>query len=1164
MAEVLERACPACGGANPVDAKFCATCGKGLIAECPSCGHHNPPGAGFCTECGARMSTTGHEERFASPQRYTPDELAQKIRAGRSEFEGERKLITAMFADVAGFTQTAAALDPEDVHDIMTRCFDLMLVEVHRFEGTVSQFLGDGMLALFGAPIAHEDHALRAARAALAIQAALGEYQAELSTTRGIDFRVRIGLNSGPVVVGSVGVDLSMNYLAVGDTMNLAARMQTLSPPGSVAISRATHDLVSGYFELNDLGEFDVKGKGTQRAWEVVKPSRWRSRIDVANESGLVPFVGRGPELDSLIARFHDAAAGRGQIVLIEGEAGVGKSRLLHEFRERLNTEDAAWRVGRCISYGASIPYVPIIDVLKDAYRIDEIDDEGVIRKKVAEGIGASGADPASIPYLEHLLAVGAEDVASMDPRLRKSQTFTALRGVALAVASSRTVVATIEDLHWADPASIEFLSFLIEAIPEHRILLLLTYRPGWDQPFGAGPHVTRLRLPSLSASDGARVAEAVLGAGSLPEELSSIILSRSEGNPFFIEEVTRSLLESGSILASGDGFELTVPLAELQVPNTIRDVIMARLDRLDEAPRRALQTASVIGREFTARLLERAAELGPSGDVSLRELKATELIYERSLFPELVYMFKHALTHDVAYESLLIARRKTLHALVGDVIQDLYSDRLAEQFEMLAYHYERGERWRQAFDFLTRSAEKALAAMAAEEASGFLEHALAVSARATDEIGPGDLVSVHLLRGLALDLREDHEGCHAAFEEAIAAAQIAGDLEGEGTAHAHYGYVLMWAHRFEDALAHAEQAHKIALRTGSEAVDALSMMVTVAVSAITGDLDGTRTTLDAMDEMDLSGTPAAEGLALMMRGFVHAWAGHPLEAIPAFERARALWDVNFVIAAAVEPAWAAGVALCHAGRYDEALEALRTTLERSAQAGEKRIRCRVLNTLGWVYGDLCNRELAFEYDRLAVEESRAYGEPEMIRNSELNLGDLYLATGDVEAAAHVLEGVERDCEAPGTWGGEWMKWRYVQHLHASMGDLRLREGLIDEALGYADRCIEAAELKDSPRNVVKGLRVRARARLALGDPNAAAADIERALGIARDVANPPQLWQTLAVLARVRAAQDHPEEAVAAQAEARSVIAAVAAGLRDPVLRETLLATAEIHAFGV
>lgn len=699
MSGTPERSCPTCGAANPPEAKFCATCGRALTAGCPNCGHANAPAASFCTDCGTTLMPTDVEPRFASPQRYTPDALAEKIRAGRSEFEGERKLITAMFADVAGFTQTAAALDPEAVHDIMSRCFDLMLDEVHRYEGTVSQFLGDGMLALFGAPIAHEDHAQRAIRSALAIQSALTAYQAELASTRGIDFRVRIGLNSGPVVVGSVGVDLTMNYLATGDTMNLAARMQTLSPPGSVAISKATHDLVSGYFELLDLGEFDVKGKGLQRAWEVVKPSRWRSRVDVGAETGLVPFVGRTHEMEALDERFRQAADGRGQIVLVEGEAGAGKSRLLHEFRERLHGEDAAWRVGRCISYGASIPYVPIVDVLKDAYRIDEIDDEDTIRRKIRAGIEASAADPANIPYLEHLVAAGADEVATMDPRVRKTHTFTALRDVALAVTSQRPLILTIEDLHWADPASIEFLSFLIEAIPDHRLLLVLTYRPGWDQPFGTGQNVTHIRVESLPDHDGILIAEAVLGVDSLPADLVDALLSKAEGNPFFIEEVTRSLVESGAIRRSNQHFELTVPVADLQVPNTIQDVIMARLDRLDEAPRRALQTASVIGREFTVRLLERAAELGPTGEASLRELKATELIHERSLFPELVYMFKHALTHDVAYESLLLARRKVLHALVGEVTEDLYADRLPEHYEMLAYHYERGGRWRQAFD---------------------------------------------------------------------------------------------------------------------------------------------------------------------------------------------------------------------------------------------------------------------------------------------------------------------------------------------------------------------------------------------------------------------------------------------------------------------------------
>ena len=651
--------CPSCATENPSDAKFCGACGAALAAVCAACGHRNAPGTTFCTECGGPLATAALQPSFASPETYTPDDLAAKIRSSRTEIEGERKQITVMFADVAGFTSLSEQLDPEEMHAIMSRCFDLMLDEVHRYEGTVSQFLGDGMLALFGAPIAHEDHAQRAVRAALGIQSALTGYQHDLKQERGIDFRMRIGLNSGPVVVGDIGADLAMTYTALGDTVNLAQRMEALAAPGSVLVSEHTHRLIEGYFVTEDLGEQAVKGKEAPvRVHEVLRSVRWRSRVDVYADRGLAPFVGRDADLEALLAAVAAAQEGAG--------GGIGKSRLLYEVRSRL--EDVTWLVGRCISYGAGTPYVPIIDLVKDAFAIDEADSEEEVARKIAASASESAA-----PYLRHLLAVdsGDESIPTMDPQLRKAKTFEALRDLALAAAAVRPQVLLIEDLHWIDQASIEFLSYLADYVLEHRILLVLTHRPDWEQPLGARPHFIQIDLQTLSESETAAVTDALLGAHGMPAELQQLVFAKAEGNPFFVEELTRSLVETGVIRRVNSAYELARPVDEVHVPDTVQDVIMARLDRLPEEPRRAIQTAAVIGREFTVRLLERTADLhsDEAGD-QLRELKSVELIYERSLYPELVYMFKHALTHDVAYESLLVARRKALHRLVATAVE--------------------------------------------------------------------------------------------------------------------------------------------------------------------------------------------------------------------------------------------------------------------------------------------------------------------------------------------------------------------------------------------------------------------------------------------------------------------------------------------------------------
>ena len=613
--------CSACRAENPVEAKFCGSCGAALGASCPTCAHLNAPGTRFCIECGGPLATAALTPDFSSPERYTPPLLADKIRAHRSEIEGERKQITVMFTDVVGFTRISESLDPEEAHVIMHRCFDLMLTEVHRYEGTVSKFLGDGMLALFGAPIAHEDHGQRAVRAGLAIQVALREYRRELRESQGIDFRVRIGLNSGPVVVSRVDYDLTMEYSAIGDTVNLAARMQALAEPGAVLISENTHRLVEGYFVMRNLGAREVKGKSDPiTVYEVQRSSRWRSRVDISAERGLAPFVGREPELEALLDRFEGASSGHGQVVFVKGEAGIGKSRLLYELRSALPDDQHTWIVGRCISYGADIPYLPIVDLVKDAFSIEEQDEEGDVGQKVDALSSAVGA-----PYLRYLLGVDPGDVAvaAMDPQLRKAQTFEALRDLAVSAAAQRTQVLVIEDLHWIDSASIQFFSYFVDHLAEHRILLLFTHRPDWQQPLGLRPYFTHLELRSLSEEETGSIAGGVLGADAIPAELRRLVFDKAEGNPFFVEEVIRSLVETGILRREDAHFELGRSIEEIDVPDTVQDVIMARLDRLADAPRRAMQTAAVIGREFTVRLLDRIAELPGSSDEHLRELKS-------------------------------------------------------------------------------------------------------------------------------------------------------------------------------------------------------------------------------------------------------------------------------------------------------------------------------------------------------------------------------------------------------------------------------------------------------------------------------------------------------------------------------------------------------------
>jgi len=566
--------CSACGQANPGPAQFCGGCGARLVAVCPSCQAANPPDNRFCHQCGGTLGSRPAAVAPApAPRSYTPRHLAEKILMTGAALKGERKQVTVLFVDVSGFTSLSERLDPEEVHRLMSRAFDLMLAEVHRYEGTVNQFLGDGIMAIFGAPIAHEDHAIRAVHAALGIARALEAYQAELRP-RGIRFQARQGLNTGLVVVGSIGSDLRMDYTAVGDATNVAARMQQVGEPGRVTISEATHRLVQGYFETRSLGALSIKGKAEAiAAWEVVAARETRTRLEVAADRGLTPFVGRERELRVLLDAFERARGGHGQVVFLVGEAGMGKSRLLAVLRQRIAGE-AGWQEGHCLSFGRAMTFHPLVDLLRRQLGIEEGDDEAAVAAKIERGLAGIGPDLASAaPYLRTLLSVdpGDAEVRAMSPAQRRGETFEALRRVVVQSTERQPQVLVIEDLHWIDSASEQFLTTLIESVPALRVLLVFTYRPGYANPFGERSYFTRIVPAALSTEESARIAESVLGVDVLPVDLRSVVAAKAEGNPFYIEELVRSLEESGVVQRVEGRLALIRPLSQIAIPDTVR-----------------------------------------------------------------------------------------------------------------------------------------------------------------------------------------------------------------------------------------------------------------------------------------------------------------------------------------------------------------------------------------------------------------------------------------------------------------------------------------------------------------------------------------------------------------------------------------------------------------
>ena len=723
--------CPKCQTLNPEAARFCIECGQPIEVKCPKCDTVTPAGGKFCMRCGYNLTLDQEAQPidFTQPQTYTPKFLAEKILTNRSSIEGERKLVTVFFADVANFTSLAEKLDPEDAHHIMDGTFQILMENIHHYEGTINQFTGDGVMALFGAPLAHEDHAMRACHAALAIQSDLKGYGAKLKKTYNLDFLMRIGINSGPVVVGSIGDDLRMDYTALGNTTNLASRMETLAEPGNILVSASAHRLARDFFHFESIGAVSIKGlTEPQEAYRLIKAGDVGTRIAASVAKGLTPFVGRKNSMAALMEVYEKTRAGLGQVVGIVGEAGVGKSRLLLEFSNLLPAEEFTYLEGRCLHYGGSMSYLPLLDIIKSYFKIKDDDEEPEIKAKLRNKIEAMDANLISgaAPFEELLsVMVDNDDFAALDPQEKRKQTFEAIRDLFIKLSRNKPLIIAVEDLHWIDRTSEEFLVYLIEQLAKHKIMLILMYRQEYTHQWGDKSWYSQISLTQLGTPSSTQLIQALLEGDAIAPEIKELILARASGNPLFIEEFTHTLLEDGIIKCEEHCYFLDGSASDINVPDTIQGLIASRIDRLEDNIKRTMQVAAVIGRDFAYRILKSITGMHDELKSYLLNLQGLEFIYEKRLFPELEYIFKHALIQEVTYFSLLTARRKELHRKVGHAMEKQFGERLNEYSNIIGEHFLRGEDWENAYGYLSRAGEAAIRLYAHAEARTHFNNSL-------------------------------------------------------------------------------------------------------------------------------------------------------------------------------------------------------------------------------------------------------------------------------------------------------------------------------------------------------------------------------------------------------------------------------------------------------
>ena len=721
--------CSGCRHENPPLARFCLECGGRLALTCSKCRAELPGSARFCLACGTPVGPPAR-----SPQSYTPKHLAERILTSRGALEGERKQVTILIADTKDSLELIADRDPEEARKLLDPVLEHMMAAVHRYEGTVNQVMGDGIMALFGAPLAHEDHAVRACYAALQMQESVKRYAEEIFRSHGVLVQIRVGLNSGEVVVRAIDSDLHMDYVALGQTTHLAARMEQLAAPGTILVAPTTLHLAEGYLQVMARGPVAVRGLPEPiEVHEVVGPGAVRSPLHAAAARGLTRFVGRDREIDQLREALERAQAGRGQVVAVVGEPGVGKSRLYWEFTHSHRL--LGWRAleSGSVSYGKTTPYLPVIDLLKVYFQIERRDDTRTIREKVTGKV--LSLDRALEPALSALLAlleVPVEDAAweRLDPSQRRRRTLEAVTGLLLRESRVQPLLLLVEDLHWIDAETEALLDSLVESLPTARLLLLVNYRPEYRHEWGSKPGYRQLRIDPLPAESADDLLTGLLGTATSLDSLKRTLIARTEGNPLFLEESVQALVETKALIGERGAFRLAHGATPIQVPTTVQAILAARIDRLSPEDKRLLQAAAVIGTDVPFALLLAVAGLGEE-DLrrGLGHLEAAEFLYEARLFPDLEYTFKHALTHEVTYDGLLQERRRDLHARLVGAIEALHRDRLGEQIERLAHHAFRGEVWEKAVPYLRQTGLKAAGRSALPEAREWLEQALEVLA---------------------------------------------------------------------------------------------------------------------------------------------------------------------------------------------------------------------------------------------------------------------------------------------------------------------------------------------------------------------------------------------------------------------------------------------------
>jgi class 3 adenylate cyclase/tetratricopeptide (TPR) repeat protein len=911
--------CPRCRADNREGRRFCGECGLSFASTCPSCDFLNDGAEKFCGGCGRSLTSSASTAapKFHSPEAYTPKYLAEKILDSRSALEGERKQVTVLFADLKGSMELLADRDPEEARQLLDPVLERMMEAVHRYEGTVNQVMGDGIMALFGAPVAHEDHAVRACYAALRMQEVVKTYAEGVFRTHGLTVRIRVGLNSGEVVVRSIRSDLRMDYTAVGQTTHLAARMEQLAPPGATWITAQTLHLAENFVQVQPLGPVPVRGLDAPvDVYEVVAAGQVRTRFQASALRGLSRFVGRDAEMEQLRVALEGARRGHGEVVAVVGEPGVGKSRLLHELIHSHRIVGCRTLQASALSYGRATSYLPVVDLLKAYFRIDGRDDVRSIRAKATGHlltVDEALKDVIS-PILWLLDALPEDDsLRDLEPPQRRQLTLDAVKRLFLRESQIQPLVLVLEDLHWIDSETQALLDSLVESLPAAPVLLLVNYRPEYSHDWTGKTYYRQLTIDRLPQETAGELLEALVGDGVELAPLKRLLIERTEGNPFFLEESVRALVETGALVGERGAYHLIVDVQAIHVPATVQALLAGRIDRLPAEEKRLLQAASVIGKDVPFALLQAIVEEG-EGDLRRRlaHLQGAELLYEAHLFPELEYTFKHALSHEVTYASLLQERRRALHLRILQALERRQVDQPGEEVARLARHAVGAEAWDKAAKYLRQEGRRAIARSSYAAAAGLLQEAVRVLERLPETADIlGQAIDARLELRVALVPLGQYHDVLAVMREAEALATRLGDRARLGRVLADICARLRnVAGEHRQAIEVGRRALAIAVESGDGELALEAQYRTGQAYFAIGDYPRALDLLSRSTEGTAEGHPASS----LFASWSHTWQALALSSLGRFAEARSHVQEALRIGESVDHPFTVAEALTGAG----------------------------------------------------------------------------------------------------------------------------------------------------------------------------------------------------------------------------------------------------------